>query len=81
MGLVISLLVQLLQACVLDCVLPAAVQLDDVMGTATAVGGNLGEQSRLFDNIGNKVLTASLRFPAVNTLLNAIRRKKNRVRC
>lgn len=56
------------------------VQLDDVMGTANAVAGNVKEQSNLFENIGDKVVTLGSKFPAVNAVLNAVRRKKSKVR-
>ena len=54
-------------------------QLDDVMGTATAVAGRVGEQSRNFENIGNKVLAVGAKFPAINGIINAVRRKKSKV--
>lgn len=54
-------------------------QLDEVMGTASAVAGRVGEQSQLFDNIGNKVLAVGAKFPAVNGIINAVRRKKSKV--
>lgn len=52
--------------------------LDDVMGTATAVAGRVGEQSRIFENIGNKVLAVGAKFPAINGIINAVRRKKSK---
>lgn len=55
------------------------VQLDDVMGTAEAVTGSLGEQRRIFDNIGGKLISVSSKFPLVNGVMNAIRRKKSKV--
>ena len=54
-------------------------QLDEVMGTATAVAGRVGEQSRIFENIGNKVLAVGAKFPAINGVINAVRRKKSKV--
>ena len=54
-------------------------QLDEVMGTATAVAGKVGEQGRIFDNIGNKVLAVGAKFPAINGVINAVRRKKSKV--
>ena len=54
-------------------------QLDEVMGTATAVAGRVGEQSRIFENIGNKVLAVGAKFPAINGIINAVRRKKSKV--
>ena len=57
-----------------------AVQMDDAMGTAQAVASSLADQRQTFDNIGGKLMTIGSKFPIVNGLLNAIRRKKNRVR-
>ena len=54
-------------------------QLDEVMGTANAVAGRVGEQSRIFENIGNKVLAVGAKFPAINGIINAVRRKKSKV--
>lgn len=54
-------------------------QLDEVMGTATAVAGRVGEQSRIFENVGNKVLAVGAKFPAINGVINAVRRKKSKV--
>ncbi|KDD71519.1 hypothetical protein H632_c4872p1 [Helicosporidium sp. ATCC 50920] len=52
--------------------------LDDVLGTAQGVAGSLSSQRQLFDGISGKVSQVGQRFPVVNTLLNAIRRRKNR---
>jgi hypothetical protein len=54
-------------------------QMDDVLGQAQAVAGGLGEQRRIFDNVGLKLENVAARFPLVSGLLNAIRRKKNKV--
>lgn len=54
-------------------------QMDDVLGQAQAVAGGLGEQRRIFDNVGIKLENVAARFPLVGGLLNAIRRKKNKV--
>lgn len=54
-------------------------QLDEVMGTASAVAGRVGEQSRIFVNVGNKVLAVGAKFPAINGVINAVRRKKSKV--
>ncbi len=54
--------------------------MDDAIGTAQAVAGSLADQRQTFDNIGGKLMTIGSKFPIVNGLLNAIRRKKNRVR-
>lgn len=52
--------------------------LDEVMGTATAISGRVSEQSQLFENIGNKVLAVGAKFPAINGVINAVRRKKSK---
>lgn len=52
--------------------------MDDVMGQAQAVARNLTEQRQLFSNIGDKLLSVAAKYPAVNGLLNAIRRKKSK---
>ena len=39
----------------------------------------MGEQRRVFDNIGSKLISVSSKFPVVNGVMNAIRRKKNKV--
>lgn len=54
-------------------------QLDEVMGTASAVAGRVGEQGRIFENVGNKVLAVGAKFPAINGVINAVRRKKSKV--
>jgi Golgi SNAP receptor complex protein 1 len=54
-------------------------QLDDVIGQAQAVSSSLGEQRSIFSNIGNKLVGVSSKFPMVNGVMNAIRRKKNKV--
>lgn len=55
-------------------------QLDDVMGTAQGIAGGLSNQRQIFDTIGSKMSNLGARFPVVNSVLNAIRRRKNRVR-
>lgn len=55
-------------------------QLDEVMGTASAISGKVSEQSQLFENIGNKVLAVGAKFPAIIGVINAVRRKKSKVR-
>lgn len=52
--------------------------LDDVIGQADAVRSNLLDQRRVVDGIGDKLYNLGSKFPVVNGLLNAIRRKKNR---
>lgn len=61
------------------CVCPLP-QLDDVMGQAQSVSSNLQQQRAVFDSIGSKMTNLGARFPVVNSLLNAIRRKKSKVR-
>lgn len=53
--------------------------LDDVMGTAQGIASSLTQQRSIFDNIGGKVSNLGAKYPVVNSLLNAIRRRKNRV--
>ena len=55
------------------------VQLDAVLGQASAVSSNLGEQRRLFENTGSKLMTLTAKFPLVNSVLNSIRKKKSKV--
>ncbi|KAL4429846.1 hypothetical protein ABPG77_010963 [Micractinium sp. CCAP 211/92] len=52
--------------------------LDEVMGTAQAVSSGLGQQRAVFEGIGGKMSSLGAKFPVVNTLLNAVRRRKNR---
>eukprot|EP00798_Chlamydomonas_sp_ICE-L_P020094 gene20094-26812_t len=51
---------------------------DEVISQATSVSSSLIEQRRVFDNVGDKILSIGARFPVVNGLLNAIRRKKSK---
>ena len=50
------------------------------MGQAQEVAFNLREQRQLFSNIGDKLLSVAAKYPAVSGLLNAIRRKRSKVR-
>ncbi|EFN59854.1 hypothetical protein CHLNCDRAFT_133637 [Chlorella variabilis] len=52
--------------------------LDEVMGTAQAVSSGLGQQRGMFEGISGKMSSLGNKFPVVNTLMNAIRRRKNR---
>ncbi|KFM22829.1 Golgi SNAP receptor complex member 1-2 [Auxenochlorella protothecoides] len=52
--------------------------LDDVMGTAHGVAAGLGQQREVFEGVSGKLGSVGAAFPVVNTLLNAIRRKKNK---
>ena len=56
-----------------------AAQIDDVLGQASAVSGNLKDQRGILGNVGSKLENVAARFPVVTGLLNAIRRRKNRV--
>eukprot|EP00803_Ostreobium_quekettii_P001374 evm.model.scf_1345.5 EVM.evm.TU.scf_1345.5 scf_1345:42604-43329(-) len=52
--------------------------IDEVIGTAHAVHGDLKDQRRLFEGIGDRLYAMGSRFPAVNGLLRAIARRKSR---
>eukprot|EP00887_Chlorella_sp_A99_P003875 scaffold11.g3875.t1 len=52
--------------------------MDEVMGTATAVNTGLGQQRSVLEGIGGKLMSVGAKFPVVNSLMNAIRRRKNR---
>ncbi len=52
--------------------------MDDVLGQATAVQRSLVQQRGVVDTIGDKLYNLGSRFPVVNGLLNAIRRRKSR---
>ncbi|KAG1668118.1 hypothetical protein FOA52_003905 [Chlamydomonas sp. UWO 241] len=52
--------------------------IDEVLSTAQAVSSNLMQQRQLFDSIGDRLLSVGARFPVVNSVLNAIRRKKSK---
>jgi len=52
--------------------------LDDVMGMAQGVATGLGQQRTVFDEVGGKLAGLGAKFPVVNSLMNAIRRRKNR---
>ncbi|EFJ40319.1 Qb-SNARE, Gos1/GS28-family [Volvox carteri f. nagariensis] len=51
---------------------------DDLLSQASNVSGNLMQQRRMFEGIADKLVTVGSRFPVVNGLLNAIRRKKSK---
>ncbi|KAI8465979.1 MAG: Qb-SNARE, Gos1/GS28-family [Monoraphidium minutum] len=51
---------------------------DDMLAQAASVSKNLLEQRRVFDSVQDKLLSVGERFPVVNGLLNAIRRKKSK---
>lgn len=52
--------------------------MDGVLGQAQGVASNLTQQRQLFDAIDSKLAAVGARFPVVNSLLNAIRRRKNK---
>jgi Golgi SNAP receptor complex protein 1 len=52
--------------------------MDGVLGHAQGVASNLTQQRQLFDAIDSKLAAVGARFPVVNSLLNAIRRRKNK---
>ena len=56
-----------------------AVQVDDMLAQAQSVSKGLLEQRRVFESVQDKLATVGERFPVVNGLLNAIRRKKSKV--
>lgn len=52
--------------------------MDDVLGQATAVQRSLAHQRGVVESVGDKLYSLGSRFPVVNGLLNAIRRRKSR---
>lgn len=52
--------------------------IDEVMGQAQGIASNLTQQRQLFDAIDSKVTSLGARFPVVNSIINAVRRRKNR---
>jgi golgi SNAP receptor complex member 1 len=52
--------------------------MDDVLGTAHSVAGVLAQQRQVFESVGGRMAALGARFPVVNSLMNAIRRRKNR---
>lgn len=52
--------------------------LDGVIGQAQQVATSLTQQRQIFDSVNAKVGSLAARYPVVNSLLNAIRRRKNR---
>eukprot|EP00877_Chromochloris_zofingiensis_P009739 jgi/Chrzof1/5018/Cz15g08210.t1 len=51
---------------------------DDMLAQAQSVSKGLLEQRRIFDTVQDKLMSLGERFPVVNGLLNAIRRKKSK---
>lgn len=54
-------------------------QVDDMLAQAQSVSRSLLEQRRIFSNVQDKLVTVGERFPVINGLLNAVRRKKSKV--
>jgi Golgi SNAP receptor complex protein 1 len=50
-----------------------------MLAQAQSVSKGLLEQRRVFESVQDKLATVGERFPVVNGLLNAIRRKKSKV--
>jgi Golgi SNAP receptor complex protein 1 len=61
-------------------VMAVVVQVDDMLAQAQSVSRSLLEQRRIFSNVQDKLVTVGERFPVINGLLNAVRRKKSKVR-
>lgn len=51
---------------------------DEILANAQSVSGSLLDQRRMFDNITDKLAAVGERFPVVQGLLTAIRRKKSK---
>jgi Golgi SNAP receptor complex protein 1 len=50
-----------------------------MIAQAVSVSSSLADQRRVFESVTDKLGTIGERFPVVNGLLNAIRRKKSKV--
>jgi len=55
-----------------------ATAIDSVVAQAYGVASNLTQQKQLFDTIDSKLSSVGAKFPVVNSVLNAVRRRKNR---
>ena len=55
-------------------------QIGEVLGQAEAVSSQLSLQRQLFLGMGGKMQALTNRFPALNGVMTAIRRKKSKVR-
>lgn len=51
---------------------------DDMLAQAQSVSRSLLEQRRIFSNVQDKLVNVGERFPVINGLLNAVRRKKSK---
>ncbi len=49
-----------------------------MLSQASNVSGNLMQQRRMFEGITDKLVAVGSRFPVLNGLINAIRRKKSK---
>ncbi|KAG2492387.1 hypothetical protein HYH03_009334 [Edaphochlamys debaryana] len=56
----------------------SANMVDDLINQASNVSTNLVSQRRVFEGVMDKLVQVGSRFPVVNGLLNAIRRKKSK---
>lgn len=54
-------------------------QVDNMLAQAQSVSRGLLEQRRIFTNVQDKLGTIGEKFPAINGLLNAVRRRKSKV--
>lgn len=52
--------------------------IDNVVAQAYGVASSLGQQRQMFDGIDARLAMIGAKFPVMNSVLNAIRRKKNR---
>lgn len=52
--------------------------IDTVVAQAHGVSSGLGQQRQMFDSIDTRLAMLGTKFPVMNSVLNAIRRKKNR---
>lgn len=55
-------------------------QVDDMLAQAQSVSRSLLEQRRIFTNVQDKLGVIGEKFPAISGLLNAIRRRKSKVK-
>ncbi|KAI8107100.1 hypothetical protein M9434_001745 [Picochlorum sp. BPE23] len=56
----------------------SASALDTVVSQAYGVSSSLGQQRQLFDSIDSRLAMLGAKYPVMNSVLNAIRRRKNR---
>lgn len=53
-------------------------EIDNVVAQAYGVASSLGQQRQMFDGIDARLAMIGAKFPVMNSVMNAIRRKKNR---